>query len=158
MWLGPPSGKAADLHGWRRPFRQQRAAPNDALLMAPPPPGRDLPPAGDCRGAAVGSASGAMPGSASGEFSLGAGAGPTDRVAAGRLAVTQAGDLPAVQGPVIAASDAFFPFPDGPQILIDAGVTCLIHPGGSKRDDETFALCEEHGITCLLTGIRHFRH
>jgi phosphoribosylaminoimidazolecarboxamide formyltransferase / IMP cyclohydrolase len=91
---------------------------------------------------------------------LGAGAGQMDRVAACRLAVAKAGDLSEARtrGPVIAASDAFFPFPDGPQILIDAGVNCLIHPGGSKRDDETFALCEEHGITCLLTGIRHFRH
>jgi phosphoribosylaminoimidazolecarboxamide formyltransferase/IMP cyclohydrolase len=91
---------------------------------------------------------------------LGAGAGQMDRVAACRLAVAKAGDLSEAraQGPVIAASDAFFPFPDGPQILIDAGVNCLIHPGGSKRDEETFALCEEHGITCLLTGIRHFRH
>ena len=59
---------------------------------------------------------------------------------------------------VIGASDAFFPFPDGPEILIDAGVTCLIHPGGSKRDEETFELCERRGVTCLLTGIRHFRH
>ncbi|MAD19497.1 MAG: bifunctional phosphoribosylaminoimidazolecarboxamide formyltransferase/inosine monophosphate cyclohydrolase [Planctomycetaceae bacterium] len=91
---------------------------------------------------------------------LGAGAGQMDRVAACRLAVEKAGDLAGLagSGPVIAASDAFFPFPDGPEILIDAGVTCLIHPGGSKRDEETFELCERRGVTCLLTGIRHFRH
>ena len=91
---------------------------------------------------------------------LGAGAGQMDRVAACRLAVAKAGDLTenTGDGPVIAASDAFFPFPDGPEILIDAGATCLIHPGGSKRDEETFELCERRGVTCLLTGIRHFRH
>jgi phosphoribosylaminoimidazolecarboxamide formyltransferase/IMP cyclohydrolase len=42
--------------------------------------------------------------------------------------------------------------------LIDAGVTCIVQPGGSKRDDETFALCNERGVTCLVTGTRHFRH
>jgi len=91
---------------------------------------------------------------------LGAGAGQMDRVAACRLAVAKAGDLSGIAGeePVIGASDAFFPFPDGPEMLIDAGVTCLIHPGGSKRDEETFELCEQRGVTCLLTGIRHFRH
>ena len=83
-----------------------------------------------------------------------------DRVAACRIAVEKAGDLSAViqDGPVIAASDAFFPFDDGPSLLADAGVTCIIQPGGSKRDEETFALCEARGITCLLTGVRHFRH
>ena len=58
----------------------------------------------------------------------------------------------------IAASDAFFPFADGPTLLVEAGVTMLVHPGGSKRDDETFALCEERGVTCMVTGTRHFRH
>ena len=59
---------------------------------------------------------------------------------------------------VVAASDAFFPFPDGPEILIDAGVNCIVHPGGSKRDEETFELCEKRGVSCLLSGVRHFRH
>ena len=97
---------------------------------------------------------------ASGHRLLGAGAGQMDRVAACRIAVEKAGDLSEVvkNGPVIAASDAFFPFDDGPALLADAGVTCLIHPGGSKRDEDTFALCEARGITCLLTGVRHFRH
>jgi len=58
----------------------------------------------------------------------------------------------------VGASDAFFPFPDGPEVLIDAGVRCLIHPGGSKRDEETNARCEERGVTCIHTGVRHFRH
>jgi len=85
----------------------------------------------------------------------GAGAGQMDRLASCRLAVEKAGDR--VKG-AIAASDAFFPFPDGPQILIDAGVTCIVHPGGSKRDQDTLDLCHKHGVTCLLTGLRHFRH
>jgi len=89
---------------------------------------------------------------------LGAGAGQMDRVAACRIAVEKAGDLASTSGPIIAASDAFFPFADGPAILADAGVTCLVHPGGSKRDEETFELCNARGITCLLTDVRHFRH
>ena len=60
--------------------------------------------------------------------------------------------------PTSSASDAFFPFSDGPALLIEAGVNCLIHPGGSKRDSETFELCDQKGVTCLLTGVRHFRH
>ncbi|MCG3122926.1 MAG: Bifunctional purine biosynthesis protein PurH [Phycisphaerales bacterium] len=86
---------------------------------------------------------------------FGAGAGQMDRVAACRLAVLKAGPLAAG---AVAFSDAFFPFCDGPKALIDAGVSCLVHPGGSKRDQETFDLCNELGVTCLVTGIRHFRH
>ncbi len=86
---------------------------------------------------------------------FGAGAGQMDRVASCLGAVRKAGDL--ARG-AIAVSDAFFPFPDGPQILIDAGVRTIVHPGGSKRDDETIALCERHAVTCLTTGLRHFRH
>ncbi|MBK12481.1 MAG: bifunctional phosphoribosylaminoimidazolecarboxamide formyltransferase/inosine monophosphate cyclohydrolase [Crocinitomicaceae bacterium] len=90
---------------------------------------------------------------------IGAGAGQMDRVAACRIAVEKASkSLAAETGPIIAASDAFFPFPDGPEILIDAGVSCIVHPGGSKRDSETFELCEKRGVTCMLTGVRHFRH
>ena len=86
---------------------------------------------------------------------FGAGAGQMDRVASCKLAVSKAG---ALANGAIAYSDAFFPFNDGPQILIDAGVTCLIHTGGSKRDQDTFDLCDKHGVTCLTTGLRHFRH
>ena len=91
---------------------------------------------------------------------LGAGAGQMDRVASCRIAIEKAGErLGAGDGsPVISASDAFFPFSDGPALLIEAGVQCLIHPGGSKRDSETFELCDQRGVTCLLTGVRHFRH
>ncbi len=86
---------------------------------------------------------------------FGAGAGQMDRVASCLGAVRKAGEL--AEGS-IALSDAFFPFPDGPQILIDAGVSMIVHPGGSKRDDETFALCDKHKVTCMTTSIRHFRH
>jgi len=55
-------------------------------------------------------------------------------------------------------SDAFFPFADGPTILADAGVKCIMHPGGSKRDQETFDLCTQRGISCVISGLRHFRH
>lgn len=96
------------------------------------------------------------PGSGPGVVRLfGVGSGQVDRVSACRLAASKAGD--AARG-AIAAGDAFFPFPDGPKVLIDAGVKTIVHPGGSKRDDETFALCDQHGVTCLVTGIRHFRH
>ena len=58
----------------------------------------------------------------------------------------------------VAASDAFFPFRDGPDILMDAGVTALIQPGGSKRDDEVVAACDEQGVAMVFTGRRHFKH
>lgn len=86
---------------------------------------------------------------------FGAGGGHVDRLTACRIAVEKAAAL--ARG-AVAASDAFFPFPDGPRVLIDAGVRVIVHPGGSKRDQETLALCEQHAVTCLLTGVRHFRH
>jgi phosphoribosylaminoimidazolecarboxamide formyltransferase/IMP cyclohydrolase len=90
---------------------------------------------------------------------LGAGAGQMDRVASCRLAIEKAGArITEGDRPAIAASDAFFPFPDGPQELINAGVKCIVHPGGSKRDEDTFAVCNEANVTVLLTGVRHFRH
>ncbi|HBU42373.1 MAG TPA: bifunctional phosphoribosylaminoimidazolecarboxamide formyltransferase/inosine monophosphate cyclohydrolase, partial [Microbacterium sp.] len=86
---------------------------------------------------------------------FGAGAGQMDRLTSCRLACEKAGEL--ARGST-AASDAFFPFDDGPRILADAGVKVIVHPGGSKRDEDTFKLCNERGIACLLTGLRHFRH
>ena len=61
------------------------------------------------------------------------------------------------QGPV-AASDAFFPFPDGMQILADAGVKAIVHPGGSIRDEEVFEAAKKAGITMYVTETRHFFH
>lgn len=86
---------------------------------------------------------------------VGGGSGQVDRVSACRLAASKAG--PRAKG-AVAAGDAFFPFPDGPQVLIEAGVTIIIHPGGSKRDQETFDLCNKSNVTCMVTGTRHFRH
>lgn len=86
---------------------------------------------------------------------FGVGSGQVDRVSACRLAVSKAGN--ASKGS-IAVGDAFFPFDDGPRVLIEAGVKIIVHPGGSKRDQDTFALCNDRGVTCMLTGVRHFRH
>ncbi len=86
---------------------------------------------------------------------FGVGSGQVDRVSACRLAAAKAG---ASARGAVAAGDAFFPFPDGPAVLLDAGVKLIIHPGGSKRDQETFDLCQARGATCLTTGMRHFRH
>ena len=94
----------------------------------------------------------------------GAGAGQMDRVASCKHAIEKA-QLKlqaAIAHPttivVTAASDAFFPFDDGPRLLIDAGVKCLVHPGGSKRDGDTETLCKNRNVTLLVTGTRHFRH
>ncbi len=81
-----------------------------------------------------------------------------DRLAACRHAAEKARDALSACDAPIAASDAFFPFPDGAQVLIDAGARLIVHPGGSKRDQETFDLCDARGVTCLTTGARHFRH
>ncbi len=72
-----------------------------------------------------------------------------------RIAVEKAG--PRAQNSVM-ASDAFFPFRDGPEVAAAAGVTAIIQPGGSKRDDDTIRACDEHDIAMILTGRRHFRH
>jgi phosphoribosylaminoimidazolecarboxamide formyltransferase/IMP cyclohydrolase len=58
----------------------------------------------------------------------------------------------------VAASDGFFPFPDGVELLAKAGVTAVIQPGGSVRDAEVIAAADAAGLAMLLTGIRHFRH
>ena len=86
---------------------------------------------------------------------VGVGAGQMSRLDSVKLAVAKAG--PRSAGSVL-ASDAFFPFRDGPDVAATAGVTALIQPGGSKRDDETLAACDEHGLAMILTGRRHFRH
>lgn len=86
---------------------------------------------------------------------VGVGMGQVNRVDSCVLAVSRAGER--ARGSV-AASDAFFPFADGPQILIDAGVRAIVQPGGSKRDDEVVAAAEAAGITMYLTGERHFFH
>ncbi|MEP7161294.1 MAG: bifunctional phosphoribosylaminoimidazolecarboxamide formyltransferase/IMP cyclohydrolase [Dermatophilaceae bacterium] len=88
--------------------------------------------------------------------SVGVGMGQVNRVDSCKLAVARAGESRA-QG-AVAASDAFFPFDDGPQVLIDAGVRAIVAPGGSIRDDDTITLCRERGVTLYFTGTRHFAH
>jgi phosphoribosylaminoimidazolecarboxamide formyltransferase/IMP cyclohydrolase len=86
---------------------------------------------------------------------VGVGMGQVNRVDAARLAVERGGDR--VRG-AVAASDAFFPFPDGLETLAVAGVTAIVHPGGSVRDDEVTAAAAAAGVTLYLTGARHFAH
>jgi phosphoribosylaminoimidazolecarboxamide formyltransferase/IMP cyclohydrolase len=93
--------------------------------------------------------------------SVGIGMGQVNRVDSCRLAVERANSL--VDGQerargAVAASDAFFPFEDGPQILIDAGVTAIVQPGGSVRDELTIEACKAAGVTMYFTGTRHFFH
>jgi phosphoribosylaminoimidazolecarboxamide formyltransferase / IMP cyclohydrolase len=92
---------------------------------------------------------------ARGGATVGIGAGQMSRVDSVRLAVDKAqSDL---KGAVL-ASDAFFPFADGPQLAIEAGVTAIVQPGGSKRDGEVIEAAEAAGVAMVLTGRRHFRH
>src|SRR5271157_2595713 len=86
---------------------------------------------------------------------IGVGMGQVNRVDAARLAVERGGDR--VRG-AVAASDAFFPFPDGLEVLAVAGVKAIVHPGGSVRDDEVTAAAAKAGVTVYLTGARHFAH
>lgn len=91
---------------------------------------------------------------------LGCGAGQMSRVMSCRIATWLAkenGHAAALAG-ASAASDGFFPFPDGPALLMDSGVTALIQPGGSKRDAETVAACDQRDVAMVMTGTRHFRH
>jgi phosphoribosylaminoimidazolecarboxamide formyltransferase / IMP cyclohydrolase len=85
--------------------------------------------------------------------SVGVGAGQMSRVDAARVAI-----MKATQPAAFAASDAFFPFRDGLDVLAEAGVPAVIQPGGSVRDDEVIAAANEHGMTMVFTGERHFRH
>ncbi len=94
---------------------------------------------------------------------LGIGAGQMSRVDSVKLAIQKArdargGEAEDLLAGSVVASDAFFPFPDGPQLAIDAGVTALVQPGGSVRDSEVIAVCDEAGAAMAFTGRRHFRH
>ena len=92
---------------------------------------------------------------AKGSRVLGVGAGQMSRVDAVRMAIHKAGED--VAGAVL-ASDAFFPFPDGVEAAMEAGVTAILQPGGSVRDSEVVAACDARGVTMVFTGERHFRH
>ncbi len=86
---------------------------------------------------------------------IGVGAGQMNRVAACKTALEQAGD--SAQGSIL-ASDAFFPFDDVVQLAAEYGVSCIVQPGGSKRDPDSIEAAERAGITMYFTGIRHFKH
>jgi phosphoribosylaminoimidazolecarboxamide formyltransferase/IMP cyclohydrolase len=92
---------------------------------------------------------------ASGGATVGVGMGQVNRVDAAKLAVQRGGDR--VRG-AVAASDAFFPFPDGLETLAEGGVTAVVHPGGSVRDDVVTEAAAKAGVTLYLTGSRHFAH
>jgi phosphoribosylaminoimidazolecarboxamide formyltransferase/IMP cyclohydrolase len=92
---------------------------------------------------------------ATGTRVLGVGAGQMSRVDSVRLAIQKSGA--AVTGSVM-ASDAFFPFPDGPELAMEAGVAAILQPGGSLRDKDVIAACDARNVAMVATGVRHFRH
>jgi len=92
---------------------------------------------------------------AKGRATVGVGAGQMSRVDSASIAVEKAGKK--ASGCSV-ASDAFFPFPDAVEKVVEAGAKAIIEPGGSKRDDEALAVCEKSGVAMVFTGMRHFRH
>ena len=91
-------------------------------------------------------------------MTMGVGAGQMNRIDSGQIASIKAGHAKLSLEGSAAASDAFFPFRDGLDMVIDAGATCVIQPGGSMRDQEVIAAADERGVAMVFTGIRHFRH
>ena len=89
---------------------------------------------------------------------VGVGAGQMNRVDSARLAVMRARELGLETKGSVCASDAFFPFRDGLDVVARAGATAVIHPGGSLRDEEVVAAADEHGLAMVVCGIRHFKH
>lgn len=86
---------------------------------------------------------------------IGIGAGQMNRIGAANIAIEQAGEKAANS---VMASDAFFPMPDTVEAAVKAGVTAVIQPGGSKRDQDSIDVCDKHGIAMVCTGMRHFKH
>ncbi len=91
-------------------------------------------------------------------MTLGVGAGQMSRVDSTKIAIIKAQNAGLSLKNSVVASDAFFPFRDGIDALAAAGASCVIHPGGSMRDDEVIKAADEHGLVMVTTGIRHFRH
>jgi len=89
---------------------------------------------------------------------LGIGAGQMSRVDAARVAEFKAREAGLALAGSVVASDAFFPFRDGVDVLARAGARAVIQPGGSMRDDEVIAAADEHALAMVFTGVRHFRH
>lgn len=95
---------------------------------------------------------------AKGDMTIGVGAGQMSRVYSAKIAGIKAADEGLKVEGCVMASDAFFPFRDGIDAAADAGIRCVIQPGGSMRDDEVIAAANEHGMAMIFTGMRHFRH
>jgi len=95
---------------------------------------------------------------ATGDQVVGVGAGQMNRVDSARIAVMRARELGLETTGSVCASDAFFPFRDGLDVVAKAGATAVIHPGGSVRDEEVVAAADEHGMAMVVCGIRHFKH
>jgi phosphoribosylaminoimidazolecarboxamide formyltransferase/IMP cyclohydrolase len=93
-----------------------------------------------------------------GGMTLGVGAGQMSRIDSARIASIKAANAGLVLQGSAVASDAFFPFRDGLDVVCDVGATCVVQPGGSMRDDEVIAAADERGIAMVFTGTRHFRH
>ena len=91
-------------------------------------------------------------------MTLGVGAGQMSRLDSAKIASIKAQAAGLSLAGSAVASDAFFPFRDGLDVVIDFGATCVIQPGGSMRDDEVIAAADERGIAMVFTGVRHFRH
>ncbi len=92
------------------------------------------------------------------EATVGVGAGQMSRVYSSRIGAIKAEDAGLTVRGAGMASDAFFPVRDGVEVAAKQGVTAVIQPGGSKRDDEVIAAADEAGLAMLFTGMRHFRH
>lgn len=95
---------------------------------------------------------------AKGDMTIGVGAGQMSRVYSAKIAGIKAADEGLQVEGCVMASDAFFPFRDGIDAAAQAGIKCVIQPGGSMRDDEVIAAANEHGMAMIFTGMRHFRH
>ncbi len=95
---------------------------------------------------------------AKGDMTIGVGAGQMSRVYSAKIAGIKAADEGLEVAGSVMASDAFFPFRDGIEAAAEAGIKCVIQPGGSMRDDEVIAAADEHGMAMIFTGMRHFRH
>ena len=93
-----------------------------------------------------------------GGMTLGVGAGQMSRIDSARIASIKAANAGLILQGSAVASDAFFPFRDGLDVVVDAGATCIIQPGGSMRDEEVIAAANERGVVMVLSGVRHFRH
>jgi phosphoribosylaminoimidazolecarboxamide formyltransferase/IMP cyclohydrolase len=91
-------------------------------------------------------------------MTLGIGAGQMSRVDSARIASIKAANAGLALAGSAVASDAFFPFRDGLDVVVDNGAACVIQPGGSMRDDEVIAAADERGVAMVFTGTRHFRH